>query len=533
MVSSGELSRDDIIWHEGLTEWQPIHSVVSLPAPTAPQPAPVQQGQPASPQSAQVETNVRQGAIIGGWVCFGLGLISMFISLFMFLFYGTFFLVAFILSIVAMAQRRVLGGVVLLVATLVVPSILALVLFATRASEFAEDIAESIEETSVSDPYSESGSEPESFADAMKRGFEEAERDSDLKTLEELRNRKVEFDKKLAALKSFRVLSANFTKEDNSIGMTEPLIELTVQNDTDHSVKRAYFRGVLASPGRAIPWIDDTFNYEIAGGVEPGEKTTWRLTPNMFGDWGKVEIRPDSMFNVTVIRLDGPDSEELFGDARFGEHDEKRLAELERKYKSEQEPESPLSVAAQEKKFPLPLIEERTWTQASDEKTISARVLHIRDDVVVMENEIAISAFEIEILKREDRIRIRAAEESAPAFCVGLLFRADRQRVNTLLGEPSFVSDNGKYWDFENQGARISVRFENDIAAHVLMDTGYDGDVKEIRKLLGLEYLSLGSMTRKGITHEYYMVSTEQGVWKFRGTPNSSGGFSVVNIDFP
>lgn len=336
MVSSGELSRDDIIWHEGLAEWQPIQSVVGLPAPVAPQPAPVQQAQSSSPQPTQVETNVKQGAIIGGWVCFALGLICMVLSLFMFFLYGPFFLVAFILSIVAMSQRRVLGGVVLLVATLVVPSVLGLVLFATRATEFAEDMSKSIEEASVSDPDSGSTDKPESIADAMKRGFEEAERESDLKALEELRNRKVEFDKKLAALRSFRVLSANFTKEDNSIGMTEPLIELIVQNDTEHSVKRAYFRGVLASPGRAIPWIDDTFNYEIAGGVEPGEKTTWRLAPNMFSDWGKVEIRPDSKFTVTVIRLDGPDGEELFGDAHFGEHDEKRLAELEKKYQSEQ-----------------------------------------------------------------------------------------------------------------------------------------------------------------------------------------------------
>ena len=35
MVSSGELRRDDIIWHEGLSEWQPIHTAVGLPAPLA------------------------------------------------------------------------------------------------------------------------------------------------------------------------------------------------------------------------------------------------------------------------------------------------------------------------------------------------------------------------------------------------------------------------------------------------------------------------------------------------------------------
>ncbi len=173
--------------------------------------------------------------------------------------------------------------------------------------------------------------------DAVKRGFEEAERESDLKALDELRSQKTEYDKKLAALKGFQVLRANFSKEEDSIGMTKPVIELTIQNDTEHSVKRASFRGVLASPGRAIPWIDDTFNYEISGGVEPDEKTTWRLAPNMFSDWGKVEIRPDAKFTVTVTRLEGPDGEELFGEAHFGEHDEKRLAELEKKYKSEQD----------------------------------------------------------------------------------------------------------------------------------------------------------------------------------------------------
>ena len=115
--------------------------------------------------------------------------------------------------------------------------------------------------------------------------------------------------------------------------MTKPVIELTVQNGTDHSVKGASFRGVLATPGRAVPWIDDTFSYEISGGLEPEEKTTWRLAPNMFSDWGKVEIRPEAVFTVTVVRLEGSDGEELFGDARFGEHDEKRLAEFEEKYK--------------------------------------------------------------------------------------------------------------------------------------------------------------------------------------------------------
>jgi len=40
MLSDGKLSRDAIVWHEGLEEWQPLHSVLKLPPP-----APVR-GQP-------------------------------------------------------------------------------------------------------------------------------------------------------------------------------------------------------------------------------------------------------------------------------------------------------------------------------------------------------------------------------------------------------------------------------------------------------------------------------------------------------
>jgi len=59
----------------------------------------------------------------------------MFKTMWSFFIYGPLFLVAFILSIVAMAQRRVLGGMLLLLATLIVPTILSLYLFASRTTE--------------------------------------------------------------------------------------------------------------------------------------------------------------------------------------------------------------------------------------------------------------------------------------------------------------------------------------------------------------------------------------------------------------
>jgi|GEM_PF-2200187 len=80
---------------------------------------------------------VKQGAVIGGWVCFLLASAIMYYSLWAFLFYGPLFFVAFILSIAAMAQRRILGGVLLLFATLLIP-IVWLVMTSQRFKEFAD-----------------------------------------------------------------------------------------------------------------------------------------------------------------------------------------------------------------------------------------------------------------------------------------------------------------------------------------------------------------------------------------------------------
>lgn len=86
----------------------------------------------------------QQGAIVGGWICFFLGVGVMFASLWAFWFYVPLLLVAFILSVAAMSQRRVLGGVILLLTTLAVPPVEWFVLAAKRTHDFAENVAEKL-----------------------------------------------------------------------------------------------------------------------------------------------------------------------------------------------------------------------------------------------------------------------------------------------------------------------------------------------------------------------------------------------------
>jgi hypothetical protein len=90
-------------------------------------------------------TQAKQGAVIGGWICFSLGLLLQYFSLWTFFLYGPLFFVAFVLSIIAMAQRRIVGGLALLLLTLVVPVTVFFVLGANRAVNAMASAARAID----------------------------------------------------------------------------------------------------------------------------------------------------------------------------------------------------------------------------------------------------------------------------------------------------------------------------------------------------------------------------------------------------
>ena len=141
-----------------------------------------------------------------------------------------------------------------------------------------------------------------------------------LQEIEELNERRAGAEGAREQLEQFRVLRSRFHQEEASafsIGK-RPIVELTVKNETDHVISRAYFKGTLASLGRRVPWFEGTFDYEIRGGLEPGEQAEWRFTPRDdpghwgFNRWEGVEAPSDAILTVTVERLDGPDGEPLF-----------------------------------------------------------------------------------------------------------------------------------------------------------------------------------------------------------------------------
>jgi len=128
-------------------------------------------------------------------------------------------------------------------------------------------------------------------------------------------------------LKKFEVIRSRFYFRESDYS-SEAIIELTVKNNTDKAISRAYFDGVLISKGRSVPWVEETFNYPIPGGLEPGEEVTWKLSPNLFGEWGNApKDRDDMVFTATVTRINGVDEKAIY-DTSFTDYKEEQLSTL-------------------------------------------------------------------------------------------------------------------------------------------------------------------------------------------------------------
>ena len=147
--------------------------------------------------------------------------------------------------------------------------------------------------------------------------------------IEEINKKREEAAKAQDGLAKFAVTRSRFYfKEQQFMTRGQPVIALTMKNSTDKAVSRAYFEGVLASPGRSVPWLKDSFSYEIRGGIEPGEELSVELAPNMFGDWAEVpEDRKDMVLTLKTTRIDGADGESIF-DTTSPEDYDKKIEEL-------------------------------------------------------------------------------------------------------------------------------------------------------------------------------------------------------------
>lgn len=175
------------------------------------------------------------------------------------------------------------------------------------------------------------GEEVLAEAEQARQERRERERQQALQEIEELKALREEQEAQREKLEQFEVTRSRFYIQEDRF-RDKPVIELDVVNNTDEPISRAYFEGVVASSDRSVPWIEETFNYSISGGLEPGEEASWALAPNQFSDWGTTDVPSDAILTVTPYRIDGVDGDPLFQSNVFSERDQQRLQDLKDTY---------------------------------------------------------------------------------------------------------------------------------------------------------------------------------------------------------
>lgn len=194
-----------------------------------------------------------------------------------------------------------------------------------------DDLADNYLNRVKSELDGKSATEVISQAKALRAELEEQQRKQALEEIQELEAKKREAELAKDELSKFKVSRSRYYKREEMF-TDQPIIEMTVRNNTDYAISRAYFRGTYATPGRQVPWLVEGFNHSISGGLEPGEEQSWNLAPNQFGEWGKLEERSDAVLTIEVTRLDGPDGEALFNAQGLTSFEEDRLNDLRSRY---------------------------------------------------------------------------------------------------------------------------------------------------------------------------------------------------------
>ncbi|MCA1773242.1 MAG: hypothetical protein LC677_11795 [Halomonas sp.] len=126
--------------------------------------------------------------------------------------------------------------------------------------------------------------------------------------------------------------SADFYISTSPYGALEPVIELEVTNDSDQRIAELSLRGVVTSPDRDAPWVDEAFYYVVPDGLAPGESAQWSLAPNRFGPWGNREIPDDAQLDVTIEGLHNAEENPLWDAPPLSERQRERLNELREEY---------------------------------------------------------------------------------------------------------------------------------------------------------------------------------------------------------
>ncbi|MDN7132477.1 hypothetical protein JNO04_08945 [Halomonas sp. MC140] len=169
-------------------------------------------------------------------------------------------------------------------------------------------------------------------ADEILRERRSREREQAMRTLSRLEEKQAKAASDKEQLARFSINDAEFYISESPYGAPEPVIDLKITNGTGQALSQIVLRGVVMSPGREMPWVDETFYYIIAGGIEAGETQSLSLAPNRFGPWGNVQIPDSATLTISVEGARGQDDQALWDSSDLTASEAERLARLRDQY---------------------------------------------------------------------------------------------------------------------------------------------------------------------------------------------------------
>lgn len=130
-------------------------------------------------------------------------------------------------------------------------------------------------------------------------------------------------------LEEIELSGARYYWSDDSV-FAEPVVDFRVTNRSDAAIRKIFVHGLLETPGRSVPWVDDSFYYEFRGGLEPGEDRHLILAINRYADWGNEDLksRDDLVLTLTIANIEDADGKRLIA------VDENEVAEKEERVRS-------------------------------------------------------------------------------------------------------------------------------------------------------------------------------------------------------
>ena len=131
-----------------------------------------------------------------------------------------------------------------------------------------------------------------------------------------------------ARVAAFRVSAPRFYREAGPDGTARPFVRFMMDNGAAFTVDRLALSAQLTGAGRDTPWLDQVFEFDVFGGLAPGQGREALLPPGPGTDWARTDAPDGVTLRLTVLAAREKNGNWVYSAASFPPADQRELREL-------------------------------------------------------------------------------------------------------------------------------------------------------------------------------------------------------------